>query len=52
MLGRFKKLLLNNFRVKNANRRALVVNNLPANAGDERDVEFNPWVWKIPWRRK
>ena len=26
-----------------------VVNNSPANAGDSR---FNPWVRKIPWRRK
>ena len=26
-----------------------VVKNLPANAGD---VGFNPWVRKIPWRRK
>ena len=30
---------------------ALVVNSPPANAGDIRD-RFNPWVWKIPWRRK
>jgi len=28
----------------------LVVKNLPANAGDTRG--FNPWVGKIPWRRK
>ena len=27
---------------------ALVGKNLPANAGDRRD----PWVSKIPWRRK
>ena len=26
-----------------------VVKNLPANAGDQR---FDPWVGKIPWRRK
>ena len=26
-----------------------VVKNLPVNAGD---AEFNPWVQKIPWRRK
>ena len=25
--------------------------NPPANAGDMRDVEFDPWVRKIPWRR-
>ena len=30
---------------------ALVVKNPPANAGDARNVEFNPWVRKIPWRR-
>ena len=27
---------------------ALVVKNLPANAGDIRDMG---WVWKIPWRK-
>ena len=26
-----------------------MVENLPANAGD---VKFDPWVGKIPWRRK
>ena len=30
---------------------ALVVNNPPANAGDMRPG-FDPWVGKIPWRRK
>ena len=30
---------------------ALVVKNLPANAGDVRHG-FDPWVRKIPWRRK
>ena len=30
----------------------LVVKNLPANAGDIRDVGLvNPWIGKIPWRR-
>ena len=29
----------------------LVIKNLPANAGDMR-CSFNPWVRKIPWRRK
>ena len=29
---------------------ALVVKNLPANAGDLR-LAFDPWVRKIPWRR-
>ena len=28
---------------------ALVVRNLPANAGDIR-LRFSPWVGKIPWR--
>ena len=27
-----------------------VIKNLPANAG--RRLEFDPWVGKIPWRRK
>ena len=32
---------------------ALVVKNLPANAGDTRDsIGFHPWVGKIPWSRK
>ena len=30
---------------------AQVVKNLPANAGDKR-LWFDPWVGKIPWRRK
>jgi len=30
----------------------LVVENLPANAGNVRDVRFNPWVGKVPWRRE
>ena len=29
---------------------ALVVKNSPTNAGNMR-CEFDPWVWKIPWRR-
>ena len=29
---------------------ALVVKNLPVNAGDVRQ-RFDPWVGKIPWRR-
>ena len=28
-----------------------VVKNWPANAGDTGNCEFDPWVWKIPWRR-
>ena len=29
-----------------------VVKNLPANEGKSGDTGFNPWVKKIPWRRK
>ena len=35
-----------------ASQEALVVKNLPANAGDARDAGFDPWVRKIPWRRE
>ena len=28
------------------------VKNPPANAGDGRDTEFDPWVGKIAWKRK
>ena len=30
----------------------LTVKNPPANAGDIRDMGFDPWVEKIPWRKK
>ena len=30
---------------------ALVVKNLPANAGGHKTCGFDPWVGKIPWRR-
>ena len=30
----------------------LVVKNPPLSAGDIRDAGFDPWVGKIPWRRK
>ena len=29
----------------------LVVKNPPVNAGDARDIGFDPWVRMIPWRR-
>ena len=29
----------------------LLVKNVPASAGDIRDIEFDPWVGKTPWRR-
>ena len=28
-----------------------MVKNLPANARRHKRREFDPWVWKIPWRR-
>ena len=31
---------------------AQMVKNPPANAGDISRHGFDPWVWKIPWRRK
>ena len=27
------------------------VKNPPASAGDLKRCGFNPWVWKVPWRR-
>ena len=30
---------------------ALVVKNLPANAGDAKRLRFDFWVEKIPWKR-
>ena len=30
----------------------LAVKNSPANAGRHKRCRFNPWVGKIPWRRK
>ena len=38
--------------LKTASQVALVVKNLPASEGDVRDWGFDPWVRKIPWRRK
>jgi len=35
-----------------ASRVALVVKNPPADAGRWKRCMFNPWVGKIPWRRK
>ena len=29
-----------------------VVKNLPVNAGDMEDIDSDPWVRNIPWRRK
>ena len=30
----------------------LVVKNPPASSGDIKKHRFDPWVWKIPWKRK
>ena len=30
---------------------ALLGKNSPANVRDVKDMGFNPWVGKIPWRR-
>ena len=35
-----------------ASQAALVVKNLSASAGDFKRCRFDPWVGKIPWRRK
>ena len=37
---------------KTASQVVLVVKNLPANAGASGGPRFDPWVGKIPWRRK
>ena len=36
---------------RSASQVALVVKNLPANAGDVRNVSFTPGSRKIPWRK-
>ena len=41
----FLRLLLGTSQV------ALVMKNLPANAGDIRRLRFDPWVGTIPWWR-
>ena len=35
-----------------ASQAVLEVKNPPVNTGDSRDKRFDPWVGKIPWRRK
>ena len=37
-------------RSNGASQVVLVVKNLPISAGEKR-CGFDPWVWKIPWRR-
>ena len=37
--------------IPEASQVALVVNNLPASAGEIRDNSFDLWVRNIPWRR-
>ena len=41
-------ILLPGSKLKGTSLVALVVKNPPANAGDEKDIGFNPWVRKIP----
>ena len=49
--GTYKSVLFVDFL--GASQGALVVKNPPANARDKTDTDrFNPWVRKIPWRRK
>ena len=31
---------------------SIVLKSPPANSGDARDTEFDPWIRKIPWSRK
>ena len=51
-------LIAQNYGEDQASQVMLVVKNPPANARNIKDKfrrhkrsEFNPWVWKIPWRR-
>ena len=46
-----RQVSINHRATKWASLVVLMVKNPPANAGDRRRV-FNPWVRKIPWRRK
>ena len=41
-----------NYWFKRASQVVLVVKNSSNNEGDLRDVGFDLWVRKIPWRRK
>ena len=54
LLSLHKLTKLNNFIMAQlyigASQAAVVVKNLPANAGDIQD-EFSPWNGRIPWRR-
>ena len=45
-------LQVNSKPIHCASQVALMVKNLSANAGDCKRREFDPWVGKIPWRRK
>ena len=50
----FEKVNLNLYfymQLVGASQVALVVKNLPANAGHPRHVVFDPWVGKIHWSR-
>jgi len=39
-------------KYQRASQVALVIKNLPANAGDVKRCRFNLWVRKIRWRRE
>ena len=41
-----------NHLLAGASQVAQLVKNLPVNAEDTRDVGFDPWVRKIPWKSK
>ena len=51
-MGEKYKQLMNLSKGYGAFQIALVVKNLPANAGDAKRCRFNSWFRKIPWRRK
>ena len=48
-IGSYMVFYIGSFMVSQV---VFVVKNPPSNAGEIREGEFNPWVGKIPWRRK
>ena len=52
MLTLRHKYLVSGTSSRRASQGALVVKNQPANAGDIMRCGFDPWVGKIPWKRK
>ena len=47
---KWKNKLKYNGKWLGSSQEALVVKNLPANAGCKKCC-FNPWVWKVPWKK-